>query len=89
MGRQKGAAAVLKTSPAYTFGNSNHTYRVLDDNGPGPGAYDVRVTGSQFSNLARGGGFGTSGRLAPYGERHNCQITPVSEPFRLLEPVIA
>lgn len=74
MGRAKGAAAVLSTAPAYTFGSGSHSFGAVNDSGPGPGAYPVKVTGSEHGNLAKGGGFGTGGRLARYGKRS----TPVN-----------
>lgn len=66
MGRPKGHAAVLQMAPAYTFG-SKCSPPSSDDKVPGPGTYQPRLSSSDFIS-SRGAGFGTSGRLAPYGE---------------------
>lgn len=71
MGRPKGPAAVLQTAPAYTFGGRCGVPS-LQDKVPGPGTYQPRLSSSNFLS-SRGTGFGTSGRLASYGE-------PLSDP---------
>lgn len=66
MGRPKGPAAVLQTAPAYTFG-SRCSSPSFQDKVPGPGTYQPKLTSSDFLS-SKGTGFGTSGRLAPYGK---------------------
>jgi len=66
MGRPKGPAAVLQTAPAYTFG-SRCSSPSFEDKVPGPGTYSAKLSSSDFLS-SKGTGFGTSGRLAPYGE---------------------
>lgn len=68
MGRPKGPAAVLQAAPAYTFGG-RCTSPSFQDEVPGPGTYQPRLSSSNFLS-SRGTGFGTSGRLSAYGESH-------------------
>jgi hypothetical protein len=68
MGRPKGAAVVLHTAPAFSFGHGSNARKIVDDDGPGPGAYCPKNVASSNSLSCKGGGLGTSGRLAPYGE---------------------
>lgn len=68
MGKARGAAAVLHTAPAFSFGHSSSADRLGDDDGPGPGAYYPKGSFSSNNVSCKGGGFGTSGRLSSYGE---------------------
>ncbi|WIA16575.1 hypothetical protein OEZ85_013245 [Tetradesmus obliquus] len=70
MGRPKGAAVVLHTAPAFSFGHSSAAGKTVDEAGPGPGAYCPKGAASSSSLSCKGGGFGTSGRLAPYGNQN-------------------
>jgi hypothetical protein len=58
--------SVLQTAPAWTMGKKNNTL-LLDDAGPGPGAYNPTLSSSQCLS-SRAVGFGTSVRSASYGE---------------------
>eukprot|EP00879_Flechtneria_rotunda_P015192 GHRR01015881.1.p1 GENE.GHRR01015881.1~~GHRR01015881.1.p1 ORF type:complete len:253 (+),score=81.80 GHRR01015881.1:191-949(+) len=69
MGKAKGAAAVLSTAPAYTFGHSSNAQSTTCDTGPGPGAYQPKLASSNFQR-AKGVGFGTSGRVASYSNKN-------------------
>jgi hypothetical protein len=57
----------LRSAPAYTFG-SRAAPPAYAEQVPAPNTYQPRLTSSNFAS-PKGAGFGTSGRLAPYGER--------------------
>ncbi|KAF8065499.1 rplU [Scenedesmus sp. PABB004] len=68
MGRARGPAAVLPASPAYSFSRSPTGAASPPPRGGSPGPGDSgKLDASSTHESSRGTGFGTSGRLARYG----------------------